>query len=462
VDIHIVMSSLKSPKTPTAKQDFKTRLKSAKKSGSTVKSDMKNSAGRVVQFEDGASLRLLKTGHMVHNFPDGSKVQRNPDGAEIKVDNEGMTRQQNPNGNLVVKHLDGTTVTHVAETGQKVFVYPDGTTKEVDGVKAVVAPKDKLKESTSKPKTPKKFFNELLRDEKKNGKKVVSDKRKKSHRFVEFNDGSELRLFNSGLLVHDYPDGTKYQRNADGTGITIQTDGTKVQKNPNGNTVYQYMDGTQVTHVASTGEKIYVYPDGSTKQMDADGGGIIVNKDGQRSDFNEGGDIAFEKKRLAKAKEPLDESLENRASSTEEGNADIGGAIKERNNFWSTLVAERATRKIKEKVKEKFLLRNGQKKDKVKVNGQKKGNCRRMVPQVQPQQATAAQADNGVTDFQIGSGVVEAERLQRDNLMNQALLGSDAYDADSNDPERICCWMDATSKSGADDNDRVCEECTIM
>ena len=77
--------SSKSSKTPTPKQDFKQRLKSAKKSGSTVRSDKRKSSGRVVEFEDGATLRLLSTGHMVHDFPDGSKVQRNPDGAEIKV-----------------------------------------------------------------------------------------------------------------------------------------------------------------------------------------------------------------------------------------------------------------------------------------------------------------------------------------------------------------------------------------
>ena len=210
-----------------------------------------------------------------------------------------------------------------------------------------------------------------------------------------------------------------------------------MQENPNGNTIYQYMDGTQVTHVARTGEKIYVYPDGSTKQMDADGGGIIVDESGKRSDFKEGGDIEFEKKRLAKAKEPLDESLENRDPSTEEeGNDD--SSVASAGNFWSILSAERAARKVKGKTKEKFLV-NGDKKDKVKT--------RRMVPQDQPEQATAAQADNGVNVSQIDSGMVEAERLQ-------TLLGSD--DTDSVDPlgdpecgvERICCWMDATSKSG--------------
>ena len=101
-------------------------------------------------------------------------------------------------------------------------MYPDGTVKEVDtDVKSVATPKDKPNEPTPKILKPKKVFNDRLRDEKKNGKKVVSDKRKTSHRQVEFNDGSELRLFNSGLLVHDYTDGTKYQRNADGTGITV-------------------------------------------------------------------------------------------------------------------------------------------------------------------------------------------------------------------------------------------------
>ena len=74
-----------SPKTPTPKQDFKERLKSAKKTGSTIVSDKRKSSGRVVEFEDGAKLRLLTTGHMVHDFADGTKVQRNPDGAAITV-----------------------------------------------------------------------------------------------------------------------------------------------------------------------------------------------------------------------------------------------------------------------------------------------------------------------------------------------------------------------------------------
>jgi len=461
-----------SPKTPTPKQDFKERLKSAKKSGSTVKSDKKKSIGRVVEFEDGATLRLLSTGHMVHDFPDGSKVQRNPDGAEIKIDSDGTKTQENPNGNLVVQHTDGTTVTHVADTGEKVFVYADGTTKQVDPDADVVAtPKATPRKSTSKKNVkPKKLFNKRLRDEKKNGKKVVSDKRKTTGRLVEFDDGTKLRLFNTGLLVHDYPDGTKYQRNIDGTGIQIQADGTKVQENPNGNTVYQYMDGTQVTHVARTGEKIYVYPDGSTKQVDADGGGVIVDEAGQRSDFKEGGDAEFEAKRLAKAKEPLDESLENHASSTEE-EPDSPDDTKQTDNFWATLKAERAARKAKAK----FLANANRKRKEKRKN-------RRMVPLDQMQQVTAAQADKDLADFQFDIEAVEAERQQRDNRMKQALLGSDTPSDTPSDftsiasteysfdpvqecnPDR-CCWMDLTPTPKSEvssDKDRACEECTIM
>merc|ERR1711934_1220027 len=107
--------------------------------------------------------------------------------------------------------------------------------------------------------TPREDFNDTLRNEKKMGNTVASDKRKSSGRVVQFNDGSTLRLLNTGHMVHD------------------RSDGSKQQRNPNGNVVVQQMDGTTITHVA-TGEKIYVYPDGTTKQVDVDGTGIILNK----------------------------------------------------------------------------------------------------------------------------------------------------------------------------------------
>ena len=70
------------------------------------------------------------------------------------------------------------------------------------------------------------------------------------------------------------------------------------------------MDGTTVTHVAS-GAKIYVYPDGSSKQVDLDGSGVIIDQNGERTDFTYGGDAKFEADRLARDKRPLDESQEN-------------------------------------------------------------------------------------------------------------------------------------------------------
>ena len=72
----------------------------------------------------------------------------------------------------------------------------------------------------------------------------------------------------------------------------------------------QQMDGTTVTHVAS-GQKVHVYPDGSSKQVDLDGSGVIIGKDGTRTDFTYGGDAKFEADRLASDKRPLDESEEN-------------------------------------------------------------------------------------------------------------------------------------------------------
>ena len=167
-----------------------------------------------------------------------------------------------------------------------------------------------LSTKPNKPTTPKKDFGFYLKEEKKLGKNVTSDRKKTSGRVVEFDDGTKLRLLVTGEMVLDYPNGKKVQRNADGTGITIEANGTKIQENPNGNVVVQQMDGTTVTHVAS-GPKIHVYPDGSSKQVDLDGSGVIIGKDGTRTDFTYGGDAKFEADRLASDKRPLDESEEN-------------------------------------------------------------------------------------------------------------------------------------------------------
>jgi len=178
-----------------------------------------------------------------------------------------------------------------------------------------------LSPGTPSSPTPREDFNDTLRNEKKMGNSVKSDRRKSSGRVVQFNDGSTLRLLNTGHMVHDRSDGSKQQRNPDGKGITIEANGTKIQHNPNGNVVVQQMDGTTITHVA-TGEKIYVYPDGTTKQIDVDGTGIILNKHGERTDFNFGGDAAFDADRLARDKLPLGESDEN-GDSDEAGKAEF-------------------------------------------------------------------------------------------------------------------------------------------
>jgi len=169
---------------------------------------------------------------------------------------------------------------------------------------------------TPKSPTPRQDFNAHLKNERKAGKAVVSDKRKTSGRVVEFDDGSTLRLLKTGYMVHDRSDGSKEQRNPDGKGIKIEANGTKIQHNPNGNVVVQQMDGTTITHVA-TGEKIYVYPDGTTKQVDVDGTGILLNQAGERTDYGFGGDARFDADRLARDKGQLPESEENSASSDE-------------------------------------------------------------------------------------------------------------------------------------------------
>ena len=180
-----------------------------------------------------------------------------------------------------------------------------------------------------KPTTPQKDFYFYLKRQKKLGKNVTSDRKNPSGRVVEFDDGTKLRLLVTGEMVLDYPNGKKVQRNADGTGITIEANGTKIQENPNGNVVVQQMDGTTVTHVAS-GPKIHVYPDGSSKQVDLDGSGVIIGKDGTRTDFTYGGDAKFEADRLASDKRPLDESEENTddiRNLLPETMTDTGGAL---------------------------------------------------------------------------------------------------------------------------------------
>ena len=79
------MLSPGSPSSPTPREDFNDTLRNEKKMGNTVASDKRKSSGRVVQFNDGSTLRLLNTGHMVHDRSDGSKQQRNPDGKGITV-----------------------------------------------------------------------------------------------------------------------------------------------------------------------------------------------------------------------------------------------------------------------------------------------------------------------------------------------------------------------------------------
>ena len=52
----------------------------------------------------------------------------------LQIEPDGTHVQINPNGNKVVKHVDGTVITHLA-TGEKIIQYPDGRRKQtgVDG-----------------------------------------------------------------------------------------------------------------------------------------------------------------------------------------------------------------------------------------------------------------------------------------------------------------------------------------
>jgi len=52
----------------------------------------------------------------------------------LQIEPDGTHIQLNTNGNKVVKHVDGTVVTHLA-TGEKIIQYPDGRRKQtgVDG-----------------------------------------------------------------------------------------------------------------------------------------------------------------------------------------------------------------------------------------------------------------------------------------------------------------------------------------
>jgi len=435
----------RTPKTPTPKQDFNQHLSDEKKLGKRVMSDRRKSSGRVIVFDDGGELRLLTTGHMVHDYADGKKAQRNPDGKGITIDVNGTKIQENPNGNIVVRHADGTQVTHVAATGEKVFVYPDGTTKQVD-------PTDgRPPVPTPKVLSAKEDFNQRMKDEKKRGRKVVSDRKKTSGRVVEFDDGGKIRLLNTGHMVHDFADGAKFQRNPDGKAVRIEANGTKVQVNPNGNTVYQYMDGTQITHVSRTGEKIIVYPDGSTKQTFADGSGIIVDQDGERSEFTKGGDSEFERDRLARDKAPLDSSEENSpgGSSTEEEPDSSDDSANDRNNFFKNFNFGGLGAATKSR--------------------NKKRKNRRMVPRGPPQQAAAAATDNRERKEEKSENLQAGRKAWAPDTHEAAAATAGAVgsnyvknplEEEWYEPER-CCNSDR-KKLLEEDSERFCDQCSIM
>ena len=149
--------------------------------------------------------------------------------------------------------MAGTEVTHVAMTGQKIYKYRDGAIKQVepDGSGVTVDEKGNQKEFApggdeefdneraandkkpldeadensdappKEPMSPKDNFDETVRKETESGNPVKKSGKKKIGAVIEFEDGSILRLLTTGHMVYDRADGSKFQRNPDGTGIEV-------------------------------------------------------------------------------------------------------------------------------------------------------------------------------------------------------------------------------------------------
>ena len=69
--------------------------------------------------------------------------------------------------------------------------------------------------------TPREDFDQTLAKETEGGNEVANQKETKSGTVIEFKDGGKLRILSSGHMVYDKADGTKFQRNPDGTGIEV-------------------------------------------------------------------------------------------------------------------------------------------------------------------------------------------------------------------------------------------------
>ena len=68
------------------KDVFVQRVTDEQKAGNAIVSNKKKKNGsQVVTFQDGAKIMLHKSGHMMHKYADGSKLQYSPAGRYIKV-----------------------------------------------------------------------------------------------------------------------------------------------------------------------------------------------------------------------------------------------------------------------------------------------------------------------------------------------------------------------------------------
>ena len=67
------------------KKSFQLHLKAEKGRGNQPVSEFHRGPERSIVFQDGGTLKLLLTGHMIHRYANGRKIQNNPKGEEITV-----------------------------------------------------------------------------------------------------------------------------------------------------------------------------------------------------------------------------------------------------------------------------------------------------------------------------------------------------------------------------------------
>jgi len=96
-------------------------------------------------------------------------------------------------------------------------------------------------------------------------------------------DGSKVQRTAEGVELIQHADGTTTQINMDGTRIEMLLNKTKIQTNPDGSTVSVFPDGSQEREMKNLEGELVVMkisPDGSKTQKNADGTMIRVQPDG--------------------------------------------------------------------------------------------------------------------------------------------------------------------------------------